>query len=135
MKRLLLCSLVVLLAGTAFARWVLIPTEKLLTETDLVVVARLSDVTRTTKKDVDHGSGILTVSEVLKGPATPGQKLTLEWANQQRISRRIDHADQSGKTNIWLLQKTTNGTFTANYPGRVLDLEQREEVRNLLKKR
>lgn len=134
MKRLTLFSLVLFLAGTALGRWALIPAETLLSESDLVVVAQLSGVNKTTKENVDYGTGILSISEVLKGSANSGRKLTLEWSNHQRISRRLDHSGQDGKTNIWLLQKTTNGTFTANYPGRVIELERRTEVEKLLKK-
>ena len=130
-----LCLTVVLLVTfSAFGRWALISTEKLLEQSDLVVVARMSDLRQTTTNNVDYGSATLTVSEVLKGKETIGQKLTLKWQNEQRISRRIDHSDQNGKTKIWLLQKSTNTTFTANYPGRVLDVDQKDEVKRWLAK-
>lgn len=135
MKRLLIFSLVLFLTVNAFAILALISTEELLAKTDLVVVATLSKVGETTKKDTVSGTGVLTVTEVLEGKATAGQNLTLSWAyNKHIICPRIDHSSQNGKTNIWLLQKTTNNTFTANYPGRVMELKQRAELEKAMKK-
>lgn len=133
MKHPLLITAILLFAGTVLARLALIPRDKLLAESDAVVVAGLSDVTNTSRNGVDYGSGILTVTDVLKGAVAPGQKLTLQWANRERISVRIDHTDRNGQTNIWLLQQSTNNTFTASYPGRVIDLQDRAEVETLLK--
>src|SRR5437899_932571 len=127
MKLIIICSLAFLVVATAFAEWAYVATKDLLKQTDLIVVARLTGVKEARKKEgkyeMDYGSGTLTVSEVVLGVATNGQKLKLEWVNAAMIAcPRVEHRQHSDKTLIWLLQRTTNGAVMAGYPGRVLDL-------------
>ena len=100
----------------------------LLKETDAIVIARLTDVKETTKRGTDYGSGTLTVTEVIRGGIKSGGKLRLEWSNRSEVyCPRVDHKPHERKTQIWLLQPSTNGAFTANYPLRVLEVERRKE--------
>jgi hypothetical protein len=137
MKRSSLLSLAALaiVVPTAVAMWALIPLEVLLKHTDVIVVARLSEVSKTTRNRVDYGSGTLTVTEILRGKAKAGDKLRLEWSNHSDIvCPRVEHEPYNGQTMIWLLQTSSNGTVRADYPGRVLNIKKRAELNKLLKK-
>ena len=136
MKRtLILCLAVVLIVVPGgFARWAPVPLKELLKKTDVIVVARLTGVRETTKQGVDHGSGTLTVTEVIRGSVKKGDKLELEWSNDSDIiCPRVDHATYDGKTMIWLLQTSTNGAVRADHPGRVIDPKNRVELDARLK--
>lgn len=149
MKRTLINCLAVLLiiVPTAIAMWAWIPLEELLKRTDVIVVARLTDVRTTTKPSrltsvlrnqerVDYGSGTLTVTEVVRGSAKIGDKLRLEWSNPSGlICPRVEHAPYKSQTMVWLLQTSSNGAVRADYPGRVLDPKSRSELDALLKKK
>lgn len=138
MKRVLIhcLSLLLFVVPVAVAKWARVSLEALLKETDVIVVARLTGVRESTKNGMEYGSATLTIEEVLRGSAKKGDKLRLEWANQTGlICPRVEHAPKKGKTMIWLLQTSTNSAVTANYPGRVLDLEQRSELDALLNKK
>lgn len=124
----------------------MVPLEELLKRTDVIVVARLTEVREKTKrridwsalrvKGTDYGSGTLVVTEVIRGSAKLGAKLRLEWSNDSKLAcPRVEHAPYKGQTMIWLLQKSTNGAVRADYPGRVLDAKNRGELDALLKKK
>jgi hypothetical protein len=114
--------------------------EELLQKTDLIVMARLVDVTESLKEEggyqVGYGSGNLTVSETIRGTATNGQTLRLEWLkNHPRIDLpSINYLQYSNKNFIWLLRKGTNGSVFAGH-GRVLDPRERGNLNKLLKKK
>ena len=137
MKRFLTALLVFgFLVSAALATWAPMTLEELLKQTDAIVVARLTDVKETTKRGTDYGSGTLTVTEVIRGVIKSGGKLRLEWSNRSEVyCPRVEHKPHEGKTRIWLLQASTNGAFTANYPLRVLEVEKRKELDDLLKKK
>ena len=149
MKRTLVNCLAVLLIilPTAVAMWALVPMEELLKTTDIIVVARLSEVRQTTKPSwlisvfrnqtrIDYGSGTLTVAEVIRGSVKIGDKLRLQWSNDSRLAcPRVEHAPYKDQTMIWLLQASTNGAVRADYPGRVVDPKRRDELDALLKKK
>ncbi len=119
-----------------FAKWASVSLKELLKETDLIVVARLTDVSEVTTNSVDYGSGTLTVTEVIRGSGKNGDKLRLEWSNATGlICPRVEHRGHKDQTLIWLLQSSTNTVVTADYPGRVLELKQRAELYKLLKKK
>ena len=121
---------------TAIARWANISLKDLLKETDMIVVATLTNVTETTTNRVEYSSGTLVVGEVIRGNVKTGDRLQLRWENSSDIAcPRIEHASQKGKTVIWLLQSSTNNTVSANYPGRVLEMKLRPELDQLLRKK
>jgi len=137
MKRAFLLSLTALLIAVAdgLARWASIPLNDLLKKTDLIVVARLSGVRETTKKNFDYGSASLTVTESIRGTVKIGDKLRLEWSNPNDIiCPRVEHAPYDGQTMIWLLQTSTNDAVRADHPDRVIPTSRRGEVDKLLKK-
>lgn len=124
-----------LFAVAAYADWALISTEDLLKKTDWIVVAKLTDVVEFTKDQQDFGRGTLVVSEVIRGSGTPVTKLVIEWSNPSRVAcPRVEHRQHAGKPLIWLLQRSKNGATRADYPGRVLELQERGQLAALLKK-
>ncbi|MGC3960637.1 MAG: hypothetical protein QM813_22700 [Verrucomicrobiota bacterium] len=137
MKRKYLACLAALFCfvPAGLAIWAHVSLKELLKETDLIVVARLTNVSEVTTNRVDYGSGTLTVTEVIRGSAKTGDKLRLEWSNSSGIvCPRVEHRGHKDQTLIWLLQASTNKVVTADYPGRVLELKQRAELNKLLKK-
>lgn len=129
------CLMLTLVLPAALAEWAFIPLETLLKSTDVIVVASLTDVSEKSEKGTDYGAGTLIVAEVLRGNAKAGDKLKLEWLNGTlETCPRIEHTLHTNKTLIWLLQTSTNGTVRADYPGRVLELQRRKELQDLLKK-
>ncbi len=117
----------------AVAEWAMVPLEDLLKQTDVIVVARLTSVVTTTKEAIDYSSGTLVVSEVLRGSAKAGQKLNLEWSNFTGLAcPRVENCHHTNRAMIWLLQNSSNASVSADYPGRVLDLERRMELEALL---
>lgn len=138
MKHTLINCLAVLLivVPPATAKWALVPLDDLLKETDIIVVARLTEVRETTKKTTKYCSGTLTVTEVIRGNAKVSEELRLKWSNDRDIvCPRVEHAPYKGNPMIWLLQTSTNGAVRADYPGRVLDPKSRSELDMLLKKK
>ena len=138
MRRTYLTCLVVLFAliPAGFAEWASVSLKDLLKETDLIVVARLTNVSEVTTNSVDYGSGTLTVTEVIRGSAKTGDKLRLEWSNLSGLAcPRVEHKGHKDQTLIWLLQSSTNKVVTADYPDRVLELKRRAELNELLKKK
>ena len=138
MKRTYLTCLAVLVSfiPAGFAIWASVPLKELLKETDLIVVARLTDVSSVTRNRVDYGSGTLTVTEVIRGSAKAGDKLRLKWSNASGlVCPRVEHEGHKDQTLIWLLQSSRSKAVTANYPGRVLELKQRAELDQLLKEK
>jgi hypothetical protein len=136
MKRVIRVSLAALLVlvPPAVAMWGVVPLETLLRESDVIVVAKLTDVRKTKEQNVDYGSGTLTVTEVLRGKPKAGDQLRLEWANRWACPR-LYHERHQSKTMIWLLQTSTNGTVSANYPWRVLEVTNRAALDELLRKK
>jgi hypothetical protein len=67
MKRTYLTWLAVLFGSISagFAMWADVSLKELLKDTDLIVVARLTNVSQVTTNSVDYGSGTLTVAEVI----------------------------------------------------------------------
>lgn len=136
MKRIYLTCLAVVFSfiPAGFAIWASIPLKEVLKKTDLIVVARLTNVSAVTRNHVDYGSGTLTVTEVIRGSAKAGDKLRLKWSNASGlVCPRVEHEGHKDQTLIWLLQSSTSKAVTANYPGRVLELKRRAELDLLLK--
>ena len=119
----------IFLIGTAQAKWGHIPPANLLKKTDLVVVAKLSEINEFTKNDVDYGEGILVVSEVIHGEVKAGVRLKLEWSNLSKITcPRINHTQHDSVEMIWLLTVSEAGSVFANHPCRIISLDRRPEV-------
>jgi hypothetical protein len=135
MKHTLFALLLVLLTVTfSFARWALIPLDKLIEDSDLIVIGTLNNVKEHSEKDVDYGKGTIIVDEILWQNKEIGTKLKLTWENPTGIAcPRVDHKDSQGKKAIWLLKVEQNNIVKADYPGRFVELDQKEEVLKLIK--
>lgn len=134
MRTLMTLAAIFCCAVGARADWATISTEELLKHTDFVVVARLTKIHEFTQGEYDYGSGILTVSEVLRGEVKAGQRLMLEWRNVSMIAcPRVENGPHVGKPRLWLLHRSRSGGVMASYPGRVIRLEERAGLEALLK--
>ena len=91
---------------------------------------------RTVTEPTDYGSGVLTVRRVLLGRAKAGERLRLAWRNPTWLAcPRVEWAWAANQPKIWLLQRGSNWTVTANYPGRALPLTERRNVIRLIRDR
>ena len=121
------------LLSTALARWADIPLPTLVQDSDLIVIATLSDVATSDDGELHRGSGTLVITQVLRGAAAPGERLRLEWSYPLRIvCPRIDHTPHQSMQMLWLLQRSEGGVVRADYPGRVLPPAHRTRVEALL---
>ncbi len=112
--------------------WSIISLKDLMRETDYVVVASLSDVKEWTRSGTDYGLGKLHVTEVLS-PRSP-ESSVLTWENGTgMMCARVQHLDSKGQSYIWLLHQNKDGTVSANHPGRVVPIEDKDEVLKFLK--
>lgn len=129
-------ALLICLPLPCLADWALIPTEKLVEQSDFVVIGTLDSVKEWTKRRTDYGEGDIAVDEVLWGEVKPNTKLRLAWQNDSRIAcPRVEHRPNAKKKGIWLLTRGEKGQVRADYPGRVVSLEQKLEIIKLLEAR
>ncbi|KAF0248798.1 MAG: hypothetical protein FD167_1802 [bacterium] len=135
MKYIFSTLVIMLLTVTlGLARWAFIPLEQLVQESDLIVIGALTDVKEHTENEIEHGRGVITVDKVLWGNVKAGEKLNLTWENAVGIvCPRIDHKDNQQKKAIWLLTVEKNNGVKADYPGRFVELTQKEEILKLIK--
>jgi hypothetical protein len=135
MPRISILAISVFLVAFARGDWAHISTEELLKKTDLVVVARLTDVREFTRGDTDYGIGILVVSDIMRGDSKIDRRIKLEWSNPSQLAcPRVEHRHNVGKSLIWLLEKSRSGGVSANHPWRVISLEEKPRVSALLRK-
>jgi hypothetical protein len=109
------------------------PIADLLPETDLVVVASMSNVEGWTTPQGRHGKGVLTVSESLSGSHAKGGTVTVTWVSRA-ICPSVNFSDTKGEEFIWFLQKMEDGTFTANNSSRRVTLKDKESIVRFLAK-
>lgn len=109
------------------------PIVDLLPETELVVVASMSNVEGWTTPEGRHGKGILTVSESLCGSNAKAGPLTVTWVSRA-ICPSVNFSDTKGEQFIWFLQKMEDGTFTANNSSRRVTLKDKESIVRFLAK-
>ncbi len=113
--------------GTCHALDIGTPIADLLPETDLVVVASMSNVEGWTTPEGRHGKGVLTVSESLSGSLAKAGTVTVTWVSRA-ICPSVNFCDTKGEEFIWFLQKREDGTFTANNSSRRVTLEDKESI-------
>ena len=135
MKRSVSILIILLLPMVAAADWICISLESAVRTSDLIVIGTLANVSEWTKDGTDYGSGEITVDEVLSGKAKPGQKLSLVWQNESNVlCPRVEHQDNQKKQRIWLLELKPDNKVAANNPCRVVPVEQRDKVIDLLRR-
>ena len=118
----------------AAADWICISLESAVRTSDLIVIGTLGNVSEWTKDGTGYGSGEITVDEVLSGKAKPGQKLSLVWQNESNVMcPRVDHRSNQHKQLIWLLELKPENKVAADNPCRVVPVEKRDKVIDLLR--
>lgn len=134
MKRTVSILIILLFPIVAVADWVCISLESAVRTSELVVIGTLHNVSEWTKDGIDYGSGKITVDEVLWGKAEPGQKLSLVWRNESNVMcPRVEHRSDQNKQRIWLLESKPENRVAADNPCRVVLVEKRDKVIELLR--
>ena len=124
------------LLSTALGRPAAIPLRTLVHDSDLIVIATLSDVANFENVALFRGSGTLLITHVIRGAAAPGEQLRLEWSYPLHIvCPRIDHTPHQGMQMLWLLQRSKDDAVRADYHGRVLPPAHLTRVEALLNER
>ena len=114
--------------------WTTISLESAVKTSDIIVIGTLRNVSEETHDGIDYGTGEITVDEVLRGKARPGEKLVLKWQNESNVMcPRVEHEDDSNKQLIWLLTITQDQNVAADNPGRVAVLEKKQRVIELIR--
>ena len=120
--------------AAAYAEWIVMSLESAVKNSDIIVVGTLRNVSEETRDGTDYGSGEIVVDEVLSGKAEPGQRLSLVWENEHNVMcPRVEHRADQDKRLIWLLTLRSGDKVAADNPGRVVPLEKREKVLEILR--
>ncbi len=137
------CFIILSFSFNCFAEWALIPTDELVKESDLIVIGTLQSVSRYTKDNVDYSEGKIVVEKVISGnvkttegfPLKLGDKIKLKWqASTLIVCPRLDHSSNEYEKGIWLLEVESDGTVSADYPGRFNSLDEMSEIKKILRK-
>jgi len=130
----------ILFSTTVIGAWALIPMEKVVAKSDLIVVGTLHSA----EEDSEGiGQGYIKVDDIVFGNAVTlentalkiGDNLKLKWADNWACARGM-HKGRIGMKGIWLLTVNADGTVEAGYPGRFIDqLEKLTEIQELKKGR
>jgi hypothetical protein len=114
----------------------MVPIERLVEQSDLVVVGTLDNVKERSDGGTDYGEGDIAVAEVLSGDAKSGGKLHLVWQNRsQVICPRISHLHNAGKPGIWFLTRSDKEQVEANHSRRFVSIERKAEIIGLIEAR
>lgn len=134
MTYLLGIMLVLLLPSTAVLENVIISLETAVKTSDIIVIGTLKNVSEETKNGIDYGTGEIMTDEVLFGNVKENEKLILVWQNQTNDDcPRVEHRNRQNKPAIWLLTQKTNEEVTADNSGRVVSVEKKENVLQLIR--
>lgn len=87
MKYFLAIFLLLALSTQGFAVLINIPTEKLISDSDIVVVGTLTEVTEYTWDGIDHSTGVISISQVVAGNVrslggkqiSSGDQIIVKW--------------------------------------------------------
>jgi hypothetical protein len=128
--------LILFLSITVISEEIIIPLETAVKTSDIIVIGTLENVSEETKDGMDYGRGEITVDEVLLGNVRENEKLTLVWQNESNIDcPRVEHRNNQNKQYIWLLKEKAKAEVAADNPGRIVSVENKKSVLELLRKR
>ncbi|HLF84857.1 MAG TPA: hypothetical protein VI837_11835 [Blastocatellia bacterium] len=136
MKRILLIlALLAFSSAQSFSMWAQIPLDQLVQCSDLIVVGTLDEVSQYSRDGMDYAEGTIRIDEVIWGVANAGESVTLKWQNQSTlVCPRVENEYNQSKKGIWLLTVQDGAVVRADYPGRFVDVSDRQKVeRSLLK--
>jgi hypothetical protein len=133
---LMILFLIVALATSSFGIQVEIELADLVQDSDVIVVGTLSNVHHYSDDKMDYGNGTIQVEEVIWGEVSRDQNLALAWKNETGvICPRVEHGGNENRKGIWLLTFDENGNIEADYPGRFVELRERDKVIDALLKK
>lgn len=97
----------------------------LIIDSDVIVVATLTN----TRGEMKYGwyveEGDLQIERVIWGDMKPGDTLRLRWRNLPNIAcPRTEHARRAGESLLWFLERDQDGTFSANTDQKVWPVEE-----------
>jgi len=114
--------------------WIYVSPTELVQTSDLVVLGTLGMFTGHREGLVEYRSAPLAVEQVVWGPASPGDTLTLAWNHLPDASGgNLPHAERRDCLGLWLLTVGDSSTVRADYPTRFLLPDSLEGVRQLLR--
>ncbi len=127
----------------SFSQWV--PLERLVKESDLIVMGTLRSVSRYTNDNTDYSEGIIVIEEVVSGnvettedsPLKSGDRIKLTWQNPSaKIHERIELGSDENNEVIKILRVKSDGTVTAEnlFSMRAATTNQLGEIRKILRK-
>ena len=136
MKYALSIMLIFFLSITAISEEIIISLEMAVKTSDIIVIGTLKNVSEETKDGIDYGRGEITVDEVLLGNVKENEKLILVWQNKSNIDcPRVEHRNNQNKQYIWLLKEKAIGEVAADNSGRIVSVENKKSVLELLRER
>ncbi len=120
------------LALTCRAEWQDIPLESVVSNSDLIVVATLTNVERVETNKSVRCRGTLQIEQVLKGPSA--KTAILKWGfSIPPKEDSTDHTSLSGRSLIWLLKRSSDESYDAGYIKRVQSLDKKDEIERMIK--
>ncbi len=138
MQKYVLLIFIFLLTVTQLCQacWSIIPLKGLVSDSDLIVVGTLKDLTFKDKKEgpfeMKEYEGRIYIDEVLAGSPVADKKCTLTWKYFPALTPTISHQDLEGEKGIWFLQKEGN-KFIADHPGRFVEMDCLKKIKELIK--
>lgn len=128
--------LIFFLPVLAMSEEIIISLESAVKTSDIIVIGTLQNVSEETKDGTDYGRGEITVDEVLSGSVKESVKLILVWQNKSYIDcPRVEHRNNQNKQAIWLLIRKAKGEVAADNPSRIVSVEKKESVLDLIRDR
>jgi len=127
-----------LLTTPIFAKWALVPLDELVAESDLIVIGTLHSAF---ENEEGLGSGQILVEKIItEGAKTqegsqlmPGDNLKINWSDNWACAAGT-HVGRVNKKGIYLLNVQLNGTVSAAYPGRFIEVAELGQVTRFLKR-
>jgi len=112
----------------------LLPLEELIRESDVIVIAELSqpESEKGTSEDIRSWTAKIKVVEVLYGDVDPGQMLELHWLETVGDSFNRHYEKYKGQRLLWLLKVDDKKSYSAAEAGRCRILDDKEKVKSLI---
>lgn len=133
MKKVISAALLALcLSNPLFAKWLMIPLDELVADSDLIVIGTLNSATENSK---GLGKGYIVVEQILTNganrldgvPLKQGDNLKITWEDNWACAAGM-HRARENNVGIYLLEVQKDGTVTAAYPGRFRSINDLHEI-------
>jgi len=121
-------------AASGYGLEVYMSLSELVPQSEVIVVARLTNVRSWRERDTDLGQGTLRVTRSVLGKYAAGDSLVLMWENPAMLAcPRNEHRDTKGKSFIWMLQIRDNGEVVTGSDQLVRDVSDEREIDSILR--